>query len=216
MDDSTLIDRLRESIPHTPVDDLLRSWGYDLIGEYAQIVRAAGMENAAPVLELATGSGRMIAVLTRLGFRIVTGDITDEEHTKALRRVTPAHIDHIRRVLLDMRQLPFRDHSVPSIVCLNTIHELDDPRRCISELMRVHDRQGILIIGDFNETGFAAMQRVHHAIYGDAHREGFLKMEEVRQLLSPNYPVIHEVVTALNISYIATGRQAHTSSIARM
>jgi len=196
------IEQIRDPIPASPSDDLLRLWGYDLVSEYVQILHTARLDTEQPVLELATGTGRMAALLTRLGFRVLTGDLTDEEHARANARVTPAYADKVQHLRLDMRNLPFGDQSVSTIVCLNTLHELDDPRTCLSELIRIHDPGGTLVIGDFSEIGFAVMQRLHRAVHGDDHRSGCLRITEAKPLLAEVFPVIREVVTPLNISYI--------------
>ncbi len=204
MDRLVPIHLIVRSIPPSIGDDLLHTWGYDLVAEYIQIIWEAELPPAESVLELATGSGRMSAVLTRLGFSVITGDLSNEEYGRTLERVTPAHSDKLQYLLLDMEKLPFRDHSVRSIVCLNTLHELQNPRTCLSEMIRVHARDGTLVVGDFSETGFTTFHRLHRAVYGNDHTEGFLKMADARSLLANAYHVIREVVTPLNITYIAS------------
>ena len=61
-----------------------------------------------------------------------------------------------------------------------------------------------LVVGDFSETGFTTFHRLHRAVYGNDHTEGFLKMADARSLLANAYHVIREVVTPLNITYIAS------------
>ncbi|MEK6754581.1 MAG: methyltransferase domain-containing protein, partial [Bacteroidota bacterium] len=105
------------------------------VGEYIQIIQQAQLPLREPVLEPATRSGRMTAVLTLLGFNVSPGDLSHEQDVKTLNRVTPAYSHEFRPLLLDMKKLPIRDHSARTIVCLNTLHELDNPRICMSELI---------------------------------------------------------------------------------
>ena len=210
MDQAVSIEFIVDSIPASRSDELLRSWGYDLVAEYVQILREAHLDAAPPPLELATGSGRMSAVLTRLGFNVVTGDISNEKHADVLGRITPAFSDRVDHLILNMKMLPFPGGRFKNIVCLDTLHELEEPHVCVSELIRAHDPGGTIILGDFNELGFDVMQRLHRAVYGNDHHQGFLKMAELRPLLQESYSVIREVVTPLNISYIAAHKKKKT------
>lgn len=51
------------------------------------------------------------------------------------------------------------------------------------------------------------MQRLHKAAYLIDHSSGFLKIADARTILDNAYPVIREVVTPPNISYIASRKQ---------
>jgi ubiquinone/menaquinone biosynthesis C-methylase UbiE len=208
MDQPVSIEFIVDSIPPSKSDEVLRRWGYDLIAEYVQILQEAHFDCASPLLELATGSGRMAAVLSRLGFVVVTGDISHEKHADALGRLTEAFSDRANHLLLNMQSLPVPDGGIRNIVCLDTVHELEKPDLCLSELIRVHDPEGTIVLGDFNELGFEVMQRLHRTVYGNDHPRGFLKMAEMKSILQKSYDVIHEVVTPLNISYIATHKSS--------
>ena len=208
MDQPVSIDFIIDSIPPSKSDEVLRSWGYDLITEYVQIIQDAHLDRASPLLELATGSGRMAAVLSRLGFGIVTGDISLQKHADALGRLTEAFSDRANHLLLNMKSLPFPDGGIRNIICLDTVHELEEPGLCVSELIRVHDPEGTLVLGDFNERGFEVMQRLHRAVYGNDHPKGFLKMAETKSILQKSYDVIRDVVTPLNITYIGTHKKS--------
>ncbi|MBF8295988.1 MAG: class SAM-dependent methyltransferase [Bacteroidetes bacterium] len=200
-------------IPSTPSDDLLQSWGYDLREEYCQIAQGAALHPGAHVLEVASGTGRMTALLTRLGCSVTTGDVTQEKAEQLWQRVTPAYAHQVRLMLFDLRGLPFKTGSVGTVVCLNTLHELAEPRRSLEELLRVHDRSGTLVIGDFNETGFETMQKLHQAIYGNDHPLGSMKISEVEPILRRHYVDVKVVLTPLNISFIASGKASETSAI---
>jgi ubiquinone/menaquinone biosynthesis C-methylase UbiE len=147
----------------------------------------------------------MTAVLTRLGFTITTGDVTQEKAEQLWQRVTAAYAHQVRLMLLDLSALPFKTGSVGTVVCLNTLHELAEPRRSLEELLRVHDRSGTLIMGDFNESGFETMQKLHQAIYGNDHPRRLMKICETEPLLRTRYKDVKTVQTPLNITFIASG-----------
>ena len=196
--------RLRDSIPPSAADTLLRSWGYSLIDEYLRVIQEASLPSGSDVLELATGSGRMTAVLTRLGYRVRTGDRSDERQSQAWQRVTPEYAALVEMSLLDMEFMPFHDASIDTIVCVNTLHELLHPRKCVSELLRIHGHAGTLILGDFNETGFDVMQRLHQATDRSNHPRGTLGIKDVEPIIKRTYSEVRTFVTPLNIIYIAS------------
>lgn len=199
--------RLRDGIPMSPSEELLQSRGYDLVDEYLQIVQQALLRPHDCVLELTTGTGRMTAVLTCLGFHVITGDLTAEKHQQVFHRVSSEYRDRIQLVLLDMEELPFRSAAAGIITCVNTLHELEHPQRCLSELLRIHNPQGTLILGDFNETGFEVMQEVHRVIYGNDHPRGSLKITDAESVIRQTYSSVATVVTPLNITYIASRKK---------
>lgn len=195
------------TIPPSPSDGLLRTWGYDLVEEYAHIVREAALPAGSEVLELATGTGRMTAVLTRLGLRVRSGDVSDEREEQVWQRVLPEFAANVELMLLDMQALPFKSGSVQTITCMNTLHELANPGECLEELLRVHDRSGVLILGDFNDTGFETMQRLHRTLHGNDHPRGLMKISEAESVLRKRYSEVRVVLTPLNISLIASGKK---------
>ena len=188
-------------------DELLRTWGYDLVEEYFSVAREASVDPGSSVLEVATGTGRMTAVLTRLGCNVTTGDVTQEKAEQLWRRVTPAYAPQVKIMLLDLEKLPFKTGSVRTIICMNTLHELADPHRCLGELLRIHDRSGTVVVGDFNDTGFAAMQNVHQSIYKNDHQRGLMSIIAVEPILREHYSDVRVALTPLNITFIAGGKK---------
>ena len=192
------------SIPPSESDRLLRSWGYDLTGEYEEIVCKTPLPPHSTILELATGTGRMTSVLTRLGFRVVTGDLDLAQRQRAEERITNAYLPLVQFLQLNMESLPFQDHAIPFLVCMNTLHELANPQKAFSELIRVHDPRGVLIIGDFNETGFGVMERLHQVVYAGHHSLGTMPLKEIEPTLQSRYQYIRSIETPLNISFVAS------------
>jgi ubiquinone/menaquinone biosynthesis C-methylase UbiE len=194
-----------ETIPSSNTDRLLRERRFDLLGEYLQVVNEADLVPDV-IVEMATGTGRTAAILARLGFRVITGDITLEKRSEALQRITPGYCQQVSMIVLNMERLPFRDNSIRNIISLNTVHELDRPHTCITELIRVHQPDGRLIIGDFNDTGFALMQEIHRIAYGRDHSRGHLSAESVQEMLSSSYESVRAIETPLNVSFLCAGK----------
>lgn len=194
-----------EPILRTPVDRILGEIGYDLVGELREILGGSELRHELPVLELATGTGRAVAVLTRLGHRVVTGDLTLDGSASARARIGTAYLSAVRFLRLRMERLPFGDGSVTSLVSCTTIHELAQPVPCLEEMVRVLAPGGVLFIADFNEAGFAALDRVHRTLGRSEHSHGALPMQDASALLSRRLRV-RGVRTPLLDACIATKR----------
>ena len=186
-------------------DGLLRERGFDLLQEYLRII-TEGQLVPGPIVELATGTGRTSAILARQGYEVITGDITPEKRADALRRISPAYGKQVSMMVFNMEKLPFRSRSIRTMISLNTIHELDHPGKCLSELVRVHDPDGILVVGDFNDTGFEVMDEVHKIVFGKPHSRGRLSMDSVRKELTDLYESVFTIETPLNISVVCRGK----------
>lgn len=194
------------SIPLSDSDRLLQSWGYDLVGEYAAIAGGIPVSHD-PVIELATGTGRMCAVLSFSFPCIISGDISLNDLPKTLNRLPRQHAHRLTFVQLDMERLPFRTDSQRTIVCMNTMHEVAAPKRCLQEMIRVLHPEGRLIVGDFNQTGFDLMQKVHHTVYHNDHTTGSMSMQEVEQNIRSSFKEVQIQSTPLNITVFAYGKK---------
>lgn len=188
-------------IPLSDSDRLLGTRGFDLLAEYNEIVRATGLP-AGPVLELATGTGRMCAVLTHHYERVVTGDISLDGIPRVLQRVPTALLGRLAFLQLDMERLPFRDRSVPFILCVNTLHETAAPRRCLEEMLRVLKPGGVLAVGDFHEAGFDTMQWIHEEVYHNDHERGTMPIGDAEPMLRERGGSLRRLETALNTTFI--------------
>jgi ubiquinone/menaquinone biosynthesis C-methylase UbiE len=194
------------SIPQSDSDRLLQSWGYDLVGEYQTIAGQIPVSRD-PVLELATGTGRMCAVLSFSFPIILTGDISLEDLPKTIHRLPRHNAHRLSFLQLDMEHLPFRTDSLRTIVCMNTIHEVSEPRRCLQEMTRILHPKGRLIVGDFNPTGYDMMQKVHQTVYHNDHTTGSMSMPEVETIIRSSFTEVRICPTPLNITVFASGKK---------
>lgn len=198
--------RTAATIPASSSDRLLRSMGFDLVMEYAEIASSLPETAVAP-LELATGTGRMTAVLASWFPVVVTGDISLADIARVHQRLPDERWDRVQFLQLDMERLPFRNNSIRAIVCLNTIHETEHPERCIEEMVRTIRNDGTLVIGDFSRTGFDVMQRIEREVYGRDHHEGTMPMTAVEKFLGKRFTNIRTIDTALNRTLSVTGKR---------
>lgn len=199
---------LLKSIAPSDSDTMLESMGYDLRNDYLQMVEAAEFNRDFPVLDIATGSGRMTSILSRFKYQIISGDITDEQRDKALERITPEFEHYVNFMHLNTEDLPFEDDTISNLMCVNTLHHLEKPEPSIFNLIRIMEPSGKLVLSDFNDTGFDILDKVHLATKGSNHKEGLMKMDKAIKLLESSFDKIKILNTDLNITAIATSKKS--------
>ncbi|MEW5798219.1 MAG: class I SAM-dependent methyltransferase [Bacteroidota bacterium] len=190
-------------IPLSDSDRLLLSWGFDLTKEYFTIASRVQTVSSF-VIELATGTGRMCAVLSGLFSTVITGDSSLIDHERAVKRIPPANLNRMQFIRLNMESLPFCTNAIPLLFCLNTLHEVAQPEQCLREMVRVIRPDGTLVIGDFNRTGFDAMREIHRIVYKNNHHEGNIDMARIREIVSESFHSVEDVATPMNDTIIAS------------
>jgi ubiquinone/menaquinone biosynthesis C-methylase UbiE len=196
-----------KKIPKSQSDLLLNHWGYDVMEEYTEMITEAKFPDGCCILDVATGTGRALSILVRLGYRVVTGDISFAGKHDADKRVTPMYFHRVQYVKLNLEQAPFAADSVDHIVCMNTLHELENPNECLDEIFRVHSPEGTLLIADFNAEGMDVMDKLHLVKYGERHPKGKSSLRELECWLKQRYSSIREFHTRMNRGFIATGKK---------
>lgn len=200
------IDALLHEIVPSHSDRILHEHRFNLVREYFDLALHLS-PSGSPVIELATGTGRMIAVLSSLSIPVITGDISLADQPRARGRVPVQFQGNVRFLQLDMEHLPFRSDSLPSIVCINTLHEADHPHDCLQEMIRSIHPTGELLVGDFNRTGYDMMQIVQQTVYHNDHSEGNITSEEIADELRRRFESVHTISTPLNTAFLASGKR---------
>jgi ubiquinone/menaquinone biosynthesis C-methylase UbiE len=195
------------SIPKSESDLLLNKWGYDLMEEYFQLISSVNFLPNSFILDVATGTGRAASILSRMGYQILTGDYNPDMKTESEKRITKEYLNNIIFTQLNLEQIPFNDNAANNIVCINTLHELDNPLLCLDEIIRIHSGKGKLLIADFNAEGFDVMDKSHTIRYGKLHPRGKISSDELESILIINYSEIKEINTKLNKGFIVSGKR---------
>lgn len=198
---------LLQTIAPSESDSMLETLGYDLRKEYLMMVEAANFNYDFPVLDIATGSGRMTSILSRFKYQIISGDITDEQREKALERITPEFEHFVKFIHLNTEDLQFENDTISNLMCVNTLHHLEKPELSIFNLIRIMEPSGKFVLSDFNELGFDILDKVHLATKGSNHQEGLMKMDKAIKLLENSFDKIEILNTDLNITAIATSKK---------
>ncbi|HNV46686.1 MAG TPA: class I SAM-dependent methyltransferase [Spirochaetota bacterium] len=148
---------------------LFRRHGVDQDALRSSIVRQ--LEGApAPVLEVGTGKGRLTVAIARTVGDVVSVD-TDPDGMRmaALLAAYYGVRERIHFLLSDAARLAYPDGHFDTAVSAFTLHHLERPEAVFDEMARVTGR--LVLISDFNEAGFAALDRIHES-EGRAHDRG--------------------------------------------
>ena len=115
---------------------------------------AAGLR----ALDVGCGTGHHLRALSERGFEVAGVD-GSQEMLDAARVENPAA--DLR--MADVAALPFDDASFDLILCVEVLRYLDDPRRCIAEILRVLRPGGVCLATAaplFSLNGYALVNRV--------------------------------------------------------
>ena len=120
-----------------------------LVRDYDSALDLAGFPIADTVLDVATGSGRMLSRLLNRGYLVVSCDI-DEDALDRTRGRLGDLADKPILVVMDAHQMQFDDDSFHAVTFANAIHEMDDPRGALDEIRRVLAPDGKLLVVELN------------------------------------------------------------------
>lgn len=181
---------------------LYATFGYDIEQERLAVIEAA-KPFGGRILEAGTGKGHFALALARLGYKLVSFDLSEDQLKFARENLEKNGVSH----LVELRQedgekLSFPDGSFDTIFSVNMVHHLKNPYRVISELLRVLSPSGKLIISDFSPEGMAMMAEVHR-IEGDTHEESPVGIVEIEEFLRKAGFKIYRSRTKYQITLVA-------------
>jgi SAM-dependent methyltransferase len=98
------------------------------------------LEQGACVLDIGCGAGRYLVPLVRNRFRVIGADLSRQ----ALKLLD----SNYSRVVADIQQLPFPDHSFDAITCYGVLQHLERAGRekAAAELFRVLKHKGVTFV----------------------------------------------------------------------
>jgi len=139
-------------------------------------VEAAMVEELGPrvfdsLLDLGTGTGRMLELLHPLYARAIGIDTSSDMLAVARANLDRAGITNAQVRLGDIHNLPFERNSFDVVTIHQVLHYLDDPERAIAEAARVMRPGGRLLVVDFAPHHLEFLrERHHHRRLGFAHQ----------------------------------------------
>lgn len=141
----------------------------------AAILKAVGGRRFGSLLDLGTGTGRMLELLAPLCDRAVGIDASPQMLAVARASLDRAGIANAQVRLGDIYNLPLPRDAFDLVTIHQVLHYLDDPERALGEAARVLRPGGRMLIVDFAPHDLEFLREEH------AHRRLGFAGEQVRQ-----------------------------------
>lgn len=113
------------------------------------LLKVVGDAPVGELLDIGTGTGRMLEILANRVTRGVGVDLSSDMLALARSNIERAGITHVHVRKGDMYQLPLDDASIDLAILHMVLHYSDDPTEVIREASRVLRTDGRLIVVDF-------------------------------------------------------------------
>ncbi|MGQ9801263.1 MAG: class I SAM-dependent methyltransferase [Candidatus Saccharicenans sp.] len=182
---------------------LYASFGYDIERERKAVIEAA-LPLSGRILDAGTGKGHLAAALAKLGYRLVSFDLSEEQLEAARDNLeNQGLLDLVELKKENGEQLSFPDGSFDVIFSVNMVHHLEWPLAVLSELVRVLQPGGKLIISDFSPEGLAMMAEVHRREGGE-HQVLPFGLDQVEEFLLEKGFRVNRSSTRFQITLVAS------------
>ena len=158
------------------------------------IVEAIGDTPVNALLDLGTGTGRMLELLAPLAARAVGVDQTPAMLSLARARIENAGLRNVQLRQGDIYALPVERGGYDLVVIHQVLHFLDDPARALREAARTLAPGGRLLVADFAPHSEESLRENH------AHRRlGFAQSEIETSLREAGLDMVqHRTLSAAN------------------
>jgi SAM-dependent methyltransferase len=121
--------------------EFLAGWDANFYAKYADSLRPT--RTGARALDVGCGVGQVVARLTEAGFEAWGVDVSEPNISRASKFSQ-------RCQLYDGRKLPFPDRHFASVGALNVLEHVDEPEAFITELARVTEPGGRMVLSSPN------------------------------------------------------------------
>ena len=127
----------------------------------AAVLRLLGARRFDSVLDLGTGTGRMLEVLAPKATRAVGLDVSPAMLGVARVNLDAAGLRHVQLRQGDAYALPADVQGFDLVILHQVLHYLDDPARAVREAARALRPGGRLLVVDFAPHGEEALREAH-------------------------------------------------------
>ncbi len=172
----------------------------------AAILKAVGDRAFDSLLDLGTGTGRLLELLAPLAVRAIGLDASAAMLAVARANLDRAHVANAQVRLGDIQHLPFAKNSFDVVTVHQVLHYLDEPERAIAEAARVLRPGGRLLVVDFAPHDLEFLREKH------AHRRLGIAKPAMRQWIEASGLALD---SAVDLPADATGKLTVTLWLAR-
>ena len=167
--------------------DLYRSKGYDIPQARVELVNhIASIPKSEQILDVGTGKGHLAIALAKAGYSCVSIDLSSEEQHFARLNAEYFNVqDHIDLRTMNANKMDFPSHSFKGVMTADLLHHLTDPEPALSEMLRVCQPHGFLLLADLSERGHQIVSDVHKSEGRTHHNLGW-SLQEVQKWFQKN------------------------------
>ncbi len=180
----------------------------------AALVQAVGPQAGTRVLDVATGPGYVAAAFAEAGCEVVGLDLTPAPLALAEQMRAARGLTTLRFQQGDAEDLPFAEQTFDLVVSRYALHHCEDPQRVLTEMARVSQVQGTVVIQDLIVSEFparAAYQNRFEQLRDTSHTRA-LPLSELLVLFTACGLEVEQVITdRLTQALEAWLENAHTS-----
>jgi ubiquinone/menaquinone biosynthesis C-methylase UbiE len=185
---------------------MLREREVLLTREHDAALDLAGFDARDTILDVATGSGRMLLQLVQRGYSVVSGDIDREALDRARERLGDLS-GKPTLIIMDAHKLQFDDGSFTAATLANAIHEIKDPDGMLDEIVRVLTPNGKLLVTEFNAEGFRLMELHHRMLGRGEHPRGEMSTEAIDRNLRSSFDCVETQEFSLIRAWVASSKK---------
>jgi ubiquinone/menaquinone biosynthesis C-methylase UbiE len=181
-----------------------------MVRDYDAALDLAGFDARETIMDVATGSGRMLLQLLRRGHSVISSDIDPDALCRARERLADL-ADKPTLIVMDAHNIQFPDDSFAAVTLVNAVHEIDDPGGVLAEITRVLTVGGKLLVVEFNSQGFELME-LHHRMQGKGeHPKGEMSTDEIDRYLRSLFDRVETRELSITHAWVASGKRRRTS-----
>lgn len=187
------------------IEKLLSERDALMIREYNAALDLASFDASDAILDVATGSGRMLMQTLKRGHSVISGDIDEKALDRARTRLGDL-ADKPKLLIMDAHKLQFGDNTFRAVTFANAVHEIDNPRGALDEIARVLTGDGKLLVVEFNSRGYD-MVAMHHKLQGNPeHRRGEMSTDEIDSYLRSSFDRVDRQDFSIMHAWVASGK----------
>lgn len=193
--------------------DEIRSLHIDESEVEAAVLEALGGSAIRDLVDLGTGTGRMLEIVASRVERAIGIDLSREMLAVARANLEKANLSNCSIRQGDIYQLPFADESFDAAIFHQVLHYADRPSLAIAEAARMVRPEGRLVIIDFapHALEFLRVEHAHrHLGFADAEVSGWCRESG----LVPE-PVRHLIGQPLTVSIWVAWRRRETQAVGK-
>lgn len=160
----------------------------------AELLEIADMDRCGRVIDIGTGTGRMLSLFAGYAERLDGVDLSHRMLTLARANLDRDGISHAHLRQGDAANLPYEDGSADLVIIHQVLHFVDEPERVLSEASRVLSDAGRLLIVDFGPHSLEFLREDHghrrlgirHAMLAEWSEKAGLQLQDPKRFEQPN------------------------------